>query len=189
MQITVKGKNFEVTEALKSYAEKRISKIGRYFDGIISTDVTLSTVRSWHVVEVTVYANGFVMRGEERTNDMYASIDRVVEKLEKQLKRWKSKYCRKPRSEAEAGVLKSAVRPHEMAGDVVEETGEMESTLEPRIGAVKRFNAKPMSVEEAIMEMEALGFSFFVFLNANENRVNVVYKKPKGYGLIDPILQ
>ncbi|MCD6310275.1 MAG: ribosome-associated translation inhibitor RaiA, partial [Candidatus Eremiobacteraeota bacterium] len=71
MQVTVKGKNMDVTEALKEYAEKRLSKLTKYFDHIISTDVTMSTERNWHIVEVNVFGDGLSIRGEERTGDMY----------------------------------------------------------------------------------------------------------------------
>ena len=89
MQITVKGKQIDLTDSLKNYASEKMSKMSRYFDHMISAEVCLSIERNWHVAEITVFGEGFDMRGEEKSTDMYNSIDRVVEKLERQLKKQK----------------------------------------------------------------------------------------------------
>ncbi|MBM3461423.1 MAG: ribosome-associated translation inhibitor RaiA [Armatimonadetes bacterium] len=185
MQITVKGKNVEVTEALRSHAEKRISKIERYFDRIINTDVTLSTERNWHIVEVTVHANGHVLRGEERTNDMYSSIDKVIDKLEKQVKREKGKVTRKGRG-SHLGEELVAAAEAEVPGAAAPVDGDVHK-LEPHVEHLKRFNSPPLSVEQAVKEIEASGLEFYVFNNQRNGRINVLYKRAKGYGLIDPI--
>lgn len=193
MQVTVKGKNVEVTDALRSYAEKRLTKMTKYSDSIISADITFSTERNWHIVEMTLFANGFVLRGEERTGDMYASIDSVVSKIEKQVKKQKDKQARKPRGSgmgSEFDLMKTEYeisRYEKLKGESLEE-GFMEDDISEDIQVVRRFNPKPMGIKEAIMEMESMGQSFFVFVNSDNTRVNVVYKRPKGYGLIDPIL-
>lgn len=185
MQIVVKGKNVEVTEALRAHAEKRITKIQRYFDRIISSDVTLSTERNWHIVEVTVHANGTVLRGEERTNDMYSSIDKVIDKLEKQVKRQKGKVTRKGRG-SHLGEELAAAEVETVAAPT--QTPEAEAhTLEPHVEHLKRFNSPLMSVVEAVKEIESSGLEFYVFNNARTGRINVLYKRSKGYGLIDPI--
>jgi len=182
MQITVKGKNVEVTEALKSYAEKRIGKISRYFDRIISIDVTLSTERGWHIAEVNVFADGFVLRGEERTNDMYSSIDKVHEKLESQIKKHKEKNTSKQ--------LKAAEKYLDLTHYLPE--GETEDHATPYHDelnvSVNRVVAPKYSLEQAIKQMESLGHSFLVFQNRDNTKVNILFKKKAGYGLLDPVL-
>jgi putative sigma-54 modulation protein len=187
MQIVVKGKNMDVTEALRSHAEKRISKISRYFDRIISTDVTLSTERNWHIVEVTVHANGQVLRGEERTNDMYSSIDKVIDKLEQQVKKQKGKVSRKGRGRHLGETLAAEAANAMVAAHVAGRELEDPHSIEPHVEQVKRFESHPMSVEQAVKEIEEEDVPFYVFLNASNDRINVLYKLAKGYGLIDPI--
>jgi putative sigma-54 modulation protein len=183
MQIVVKGKNMEVTDALRAHAEKRLSKIAKYFDRIISTDVTLSTERSWHIVEVTVHANnGHILRGEERTNDMYSSIDNVIDKLERQVKRQKDKVSRKGRGHGEVVATDTEASPAPLPPK-----GAEEKQLEPHVEHVKTFDSPSMSIEEAVKEIEEDGLDFYVFNNADNGRINVLYKRSRGYGLIDPV--
>ena len=186
MQIVVKGKNFNVTDALKEYAENRIRKSIRHFDGIISSDVTLSTERNWHIVDVTIYASGFVIRGEERTNDMYASIDKVLDKLTKQLKKQKGKWEKKMRSQkaSEMDFFKVA-SPRGDSEDEEEETV-MDN---PPVIKVPMMSQKPMTIEEAIKEMEALDFAFYLFVNSKTEVLNVLYRRKGGYGLVDPTME
>ncbi|MCD4785019.1 MAG: ribosome-associated translation inhibitor RaiA [Candidatus Eremiobacteraeota bacterium] len=182
MQIVVKGKNFGVTDSIRDYADKRIRKMMRHFDGIISSDVTLSTERNWNIVEITVYASGFVLRGEDRTNDMYTSIDLVLDKLEKQLRKQKGKWEKRVRSQRQTEVEfprgEEKVTGKELRDNIV--------IVEPEVIRVPMFSHKPMTVEEAIKEMEALAFSFFVFINARSDMINAIYRRKGGYGLIDP---
>lgn len=188
MHLVVKGKNVDVTEALRLHAEKRITKIQRYFDRIISTEVTLSTERNWHIVEVTVHANGHVLRGEERTDDMYASIDKVIEKLEKQVKREKGKGTRKGRGTHLGEELAASAEQVAAGEEAPRSNGEPQMhELEPHVEHLKRFNAPPIAVEEAVKEIENADTEFYVFNNVRSGRVNVLYKMAKGYGLIDPI--
>lgn len=188
MQLTVKGKNFQVTDALRSYAEKRIDKIVRFMDSIISTEVTLSTERNWHIVEVTVYGNGFVLRGEERTNDMYTSIDKVLDKLEAQVKKEKERHkskAAKARKHADA----ESFQVESPRGEDQEFAGAHVLMEEPRVLRIPMINSKTMTVEEAIKEMEALDFSFFVFNNAQAETVNVIYRRRDGFAVIDPSME
>ncbi len=186
MQITVKGKNFDVTEALKVYASDRVGKVARHFDHsatIISADVTMTTERNWHIVEVTVHGNGFDMRGEERTKDMYNSVDRVIDKLERQLKKQKGKQiARRTHGETPEDSGETRAAAPEKSGNG---KGNGQSYA-PRIEHTYRFQASPMTVEEAIKELEAHGHNFFTFLNSGNSRINVIYKRERGYGLIDP---
>ncbi|HHY13190.1 MAG TPA: ribosome-associated translation inhibitor RaiA [Thermoanaerobacterales bacterium] len=172
MRIIVSGKNIEITNALRDYALKRISKVSQYFEKDIEAQVTMGVEKDRHIVEVTIPINGIILRGEEETSDMYTSIDMVVEKLEKQIHKYKTKINRRLRRTA----LKNL---------------EVESTLkideEPKVVKTKRFAMKPMATEEAILQMDLLGHDFFVFSNAETEEVNVVYKRRNGnYGLIEP---
>ncbi|SHE82222.1 SSU ribosomal protein S30P/sigma 54 modulation protein [Desulfofundulus australicus DSM 11792] len=172
MKVQVRGRNVEVTNALKEYVEKRLGKLERYLDLIEEAQVTLTVEKDSHRVEVTIPINGIILRGEETTGDMYASIDLVVEKLEKQIDRYKGKlYRRLGRQNMEVKAGEEEAR---------EENG-------PPIVRTKKFAVKPMSVDEAVMQMNLLGHSFFVFTNADTEKVNVVYRRKDGrYGLIEP---
>lgn len=193
MHIVVKGKNVDVTDALRAHAEKRVAKITKYFDRIISTDVTLSTERNWHIVEVTLHDNnGHILRGEERTNDMYSSIDKVIDKLERQVKRQKGKVTKKSRGmhlgeelAQEMEVQAAPPRPKTKASP--KSKVKSEPSIEPNLENVQRFEAPPMSVDQAVKEIEASTRDFYVFNNSALGRINVLYRMPNGYGLMDPI--
>lgn len=190
MQITVKGKNLEVTEALREHTDKKLGKLNKYSDSIISADVTFSTERSWHIAEINIHTNNANFRAEEKTADMYASLDSAIEKLEKQLRKQKEKTTRKP-----VKALENV--PYEVPdgipafGDVDEENDEdfEDVGLEEDVKLIRRINPKPIYVKDAIMDMESRGFGFSVFVNAATGRVNVVYKCQKGYSLIDTIIK
>lgn len=176
MQITIKGRNVEITPSLKEYAEKRFKKIEKYFDNIISLNVMLSTERAWHIVEVTGNASGMSLRGEEKTNDMYSSIDKAVEKLERQIKKQKEKYNQRHQTE----TIRRSQSSEEAGGF------SMEEGLSKDVQIKNYTLTKPMTVAEAVKEMESLDYEFFVFKNALNNRVNVVYNRRDGIGLLDP---
>lgn len=170
MVITYTGKNMEVSEYLRDLADKKIAKLERYFPSDTEVQVTMSVEKNRHIIEVTIPYAGGIIRGEEVTSDMYASIDNVIAKLEKQIVRNKSKLERSLRYEGEPS-------------DYDYEEGEDD---EPRIVRVKRFSMKPMSVEEAALQMELLGHSFFVFTNDRTEEMNVLYRRKDGnYGLIE----
>lgn len=172
MAIVVRGKNIDVTPALKDYVEKRIGKITKYFDNLGEITVVLTVEKGRHIVEVTVPVNGMLLRGEEATTDMYTSIDLVIEKLEKQIEKYKTKIARKLR----AGFFK---------GDLV--ASQPVDTDEFHVVKTKRFAVKPMDVEEAIMQMNLINHDFYVFTNADTEDVNVIYRRKDGnYGLIEP---
>ncbi|AKX93058.1 putative sigma-54 modulation protein [Moorella thermoacetica] len=173
MELIIRGKNLPVTDALRQYIAKRLGKIKRYLDGVDEIQVNLAVTRDKHVVEVTIPLNGYILRGEEATGDMYGSVDLVVEKLEKQIAKYKTRLNKKIKN----GTIKEFA-----AGQPEEENGP-----EPRLIRTKRFPIKPMPVEEAILQMNLLGHSFFVFSNAETEEVNVLYRRRDGnYGLIEP---
>ena len=182
MKFNIRGNNLEVTPALREYAEKKLSRIERYFDTPVEAEVNvcLAVQRDEHKVEVTVPLPGLLIRAEEASQDMYASIDLVVEKLERQIRKYKTKVNRKLRQE---GSLRSQWKDAGMKnGDA-----EKEESDAPEVVKIKRFSLKPMDVEEAILQMDMLGHNFFVFSNMDTNRINVVYRRRDGrYGLIEP---
>ena len=175
MRVTIKGKNVEVTDPVQRYVQKKVEKLDRYFHTIKEAVVTQSKQRNWHIVEVTLEGDGVLLRGEERSDNMYAAIDQVVEKLEKQIKRFKGKLIARSRVEGPS----KGEPPAPPAEELPEETLAIVRT--------KKFPLKPMSPEEAAMQMELLNHDFFVFLNADTDLVNVIYKRQDGnYGLIEP---
>ncbi len=175
MRIIVSGKNMNVTEALKERVSNKLSKFERYFGSNIEAHATLSVEKNRHIIEVTIPFNGVILRGEEATEDMYASIDNVIEKLERQMRKQKTKLERRHK---DANIrFENWVIPHD------EELEE----LDAKIVRSKKFAMKPMPIEEAAMQMELLGHSFFVFSNSETEEVNVIYKRKDGnYGLIEP---
>ncbi|MGI6227468.1 MAG: ribosome hibernation-promoting factor, HPF/YfiA family [Peptococcales bacterium] len=177
MKINIKGKNLEVTPALREYVEKRVGKIQKYFEGELrEATVTLVVERELHRIEVTVPLNGYILRGEEETTDMYTSIDNVVDKLERQVRKHKTRINRKIKNISVLDLV-----PNGNNGQ--------EPQAEPRIVRTKNFALKPIPEEEAVLQMELLGHNFYVFLNAETEEVNVVYKRKDGnYGLIEPEL-
>ncbi|HEY3315495.1 MAG TPA: ribosome-associated translation inhibitor RaiA [Bacillota bacterium] len=175
MQIALRGKNVQITQALREYVDKKVGKIERYFDDVPAAQVTLGVEKDRRIVEVTIPVNGILLRGEEATGDMYSSIDMVMDKLEKQVEKYRTQIYRKFRREGLK--LPSAERPVEVE----------DSEGQFRVVKTKRFAMKPMPVEEAIMQMNLVGHDFFVFANADTEKVNVVYRRRDGdYGLIEP---
>ncbi len=177
MKIIFKGKHIEVTDAMRNYIEKRLNKIERHFDHILEVIVTLSVEKNRQIVEATLQASRALIRAEEKTDDMYTSIDKVADKLERQIQKYKEKYFQKPHPGSERkGVINEGVNVEDSESDKI-----------AKIVRTKRFAIKPMSVEEAAMQMNLLGHNFFVFANDNTNKVNVLYKRKDGnFGLIEP---
>ena len=178
MKFNIRGENIEVTPALKEYVEKKLSKLERYFDTFPEIKVNLKVYSDKQRVEVTIPFTDLLLRAEETNSDMYAAIDLVVDKIERQIRKHKTKVNRKLR---EKGSMKTNfILPEAVAVlDAVEED-------ELELVRTKRFDLKPMDVEEAILQMDMLGHSFFVFTNADTNETNVVYGRKDGkYGLIE----
>jgi len=175
MKFQFRGKNVQVTDSLKEYIEKRLNKLSKFFANNPEAIVTLVVEKDRHRVEVTMPVNGYILRGEEESADMYTSVDLVVEKLEKQITKYKGRFDKKKNT-----GLKELHSPAPADNNFEEE---------PLIVKTKRFAIKPLSVEEAVMQMNMLGHSFFVFSNDETEEVNVVYRRKDGnYGLIEPEL-
>ncbi|MBO9607986.1 MAG: ribosome-associated translation inhibitor RaiA [Paenibacillaceae bacterium] len=180
MKFNIRGENIQVTEALKEYVEKKLSRLERYFETppVSDVSVTLGVVREMQNVEVTIPLTGFMLRAEERAADMYASIDLVVDKLERQIRKHKTKANRKIRQES---GFKNVFKIEGIPSHLHEDEDEFE------LVRTKRFTLKPMDIDEAILQMNMVGHSFFVFANSDTEKVNVVYKRHDGkYGLIEP---
>lgn len=187
MPVRVQGKHIAVTDALRAHAEQKLAKLPRYFDRVQDAQVVLSVARDStlgraQVVEVTVWCDGLVLRAEETSEDMYTSIDRAVDKLERQVRKYRSRIVEKRRVDES----RRRRRAKQAATEAVEAQG-TEPPDEPQIVRVKRFAMKPMTAVEAVLQMELLGHLFFVFRHAGTQEINVLYKRRDGdYGLIEP---
>jgi len=182
MELIVKGKNVEVTDRLREYVEQKIGKLDRYLPSISEAWVELSSeetkaAQDRQVCQVTVRSNGTILRAEERSDDIFSAIDSVLDKMYRQIARYKGKRKNRWRGAA------ATVEPLPLG--MGEETEEEART----IVRVKRFPMTPMNPEEAVEQMELLGHDFFVFFNGEEGRINVLYRRKGGdYGLLQPEL-
>jgi len=174
MRIKITGRNIDLTEGLKNAVEDKLSKLEKYFTPDTDVYVTLSVEKERQKVEVTIPAKGNIIRSEQVSNDMYVSIDLVEEVIERQLKKYRTKLIAKHQNAA------SAFKQEFLEEQSVEDE-------EIQITRVKKFDMKPMYAEDACVQMELLGHDFYVFVNAETDEVNVVYKrKGNTYGLIEP---
>lgn len=173
MRITISGKNLDITEALRSAVEEKLSRLEKYFTPDTIVNVTLSvTKKRYQKMEVTIPVKGNIIRAEQESNDMYVTIDLVEEVIEAQLKKYRQKLISQQQN---AGSFKQ---------EFIE--AETEDEEEVQIIRSKKFGMKPMFPEDACVQMELLGHAFYVFRNAETDEVNVVYKRKDGnYGLIE----
>ena len=170
MKMIISGKNIDVTPGLRSAVEAKLGKLERYFTADTEIYVTLSVEKDRQKIEVTIPMKGNIIRSEQTSSDMYVSIDLVEEIIERQLRRYKTKLIAQQQAAA-------SFQPDYLEAD--EE--------EVKIVRTKKFDIKPMYPEDACVQMELLGHSFYVFCNAETDQVNVVYRrKGNTYGLIEP---
>jgi putative sigma-54 modulation protein len=178
MQVIIKAKNIEVTEWLREYVETKIGKLDRYLPSISEARVELSTekvksAQDSQVAQITLRSNGTILRAEERTDDIFASIDAVLDKIHRQIARYKGKRRARGRR----------ARGEPLPIEELEEEAH-------RIVRVKQFSMVPMAQDEAIEQMELLGHDFFVFFNSEVEGINVLYRRKDGdYGLLQPELK
>ncbi|MCI6006365.1 MAG: ribosome-associated translation inhibitor RaiA [Blautia sp.] len=169
----ISGKNLTVSEGLRTAVEDKLGKLERYFTPDTEVVVTLSVEKERQKIEVTIPMKGNIIRSEQVSNDMYVSIDLVEEVIERQLRKYKNKIV--DRQQAAGSFQKEYL------------DREYEEDEEVKIIRTKKFDIKPMYPEDACVQMELLGHNFFVFVNAETDQVNVVYKrKGNTYGLIEP---
>ena len=173
MKFIISGRNIEVTPGIKAAVEEKLGKLERYFTAETEVIVTLGVEKDRQKIEVTIPVKGNIIRSEQVSNDMYVSIDLVEEVIERQLRKYKNKIVSKHK---DGGNLQQAFIEKEADDDE-----------EVKIVRTKSFGIKPMYPEDACVQMELLGHNFFVFMNAETEEVNVVYKrKGNTYGLIEP---
>lgn len=173
MRFNIVGRNIEVTPGLRAAIEEKIGKLNRYFQPDTEVNVTLSVQKDKQIIEVTIPVKGNVIRAEQASNDMYVSIDLVEEIIERQMRKYKNKLIDKKQSATAFSDL------------FISEEYDYDDSI--NIVKTKKFAMKPMDPEEACVQMELLGHSFYVFLNAETEEVNVVYKRKNNtYGLIEP---
>ena len=174
MKFIISGRNIDITDGLRTAVEDKLGKLERYFTADTEIIVTLSVEKERQKIEVTIPVKGNIIRSEQVSNDMYVSIDLVEEIIERQLRKYKTKIINKKQNV-------ETFQPEFIEKDYEDDTNEI------KINRTKKFGFKPMYPEDACVQMELLGHNFFVFLNAETEEVNVVYKrKGNTYGLIEP---
>lgn len=174
MKVKLTGKNLEITDALRDIIFEKLEKFGKYFKEDTEAQATLSVQKSRQIIEITIPINGSLLRVEEATDDMYVSVDRALDKLNRQIRKHKTK-------------LEKRYKGHDTIRFEYIPDVDVSDKSEGKIVRTKRFPVKPMSSEEAVLQMELLGHNFFVFTSAETSDVNVVYKRKDGnYGLMEP---
>jgi putative sigma-54 modulation protein len=177
MRLLVKGKNLQVSESIRSYAEEKLGKLERQLADPTRVELELSlernpSIAANHVAEATIWTKGPTLRAREASPDMRASIDQLVDKLERQVTRYREKRRRRSARDNGGAMAEARMLPEEGEAPIVK---------------TKQFPVKPMSAEEAVLQLELVGHDFFVFRNAESGEVNVVYRRRAGnYGLIEP---
>jgi putative sigma-54 modulation protein len=179
MQLQVKGRNLEVSDAIRSYAEQKLAKLERQLkDPRVELELAVErnpSISASQVAEATIWTKGPVLRAREASADMHASIDQLVEKLERQVTRYRTRGRSRRRR---------AARANGPAPDAVPTLSE---EAEPVIVKTKNFSVTPLSPQDAVLQLELVGHDFFVFRNDDSGDVNVVYRRRDGqYGLIEP---
>jgi putative sigma-54 modulation protein len=176
MRINITAKGVAVPPGLKEIAESKLGRLERLLHQIDTVDITCSRERQWRVVEIVINANGLLVRGEDRALDIRSAVDSLVDKLERRIKKSRSKILARYREHPETREA--------WAGALEEESA---ASADRSLVRSKRFTVKPMSPEEAAAQMELLGHDFYVFMNGETEQVNVLYRRKDGnYGLIEP---
>jgi len=188
MKTIVHGRNVEVTDWIREYVEKKVGKLERYLPEVkeVRADLTRADTRSAqdrYTAQLTIWANRQILRAEESTGDIFASVDASVDKMYRQIERYKGRRYHEKRRQAAAAVATAQA----------ESIAEMEEVPEEIIGGeivrVKEFAVQPMNQREAVDQMELLGHDFFLFFNVDTDSINVVYRRrDENYGLLKPTL-
>ena len=177
----------EMTDALRAHVEKCLDKVEGHFDRVIDADVVLSVEKRRHIAEVTLHANGVRIHGKESSQDMYASVDAAVAKLDKQIMKYKDRLNNHASRKGAKGADEGEYYHHIIEMSDANEAGREEGSLRHRVVLRETLPMKPMNVEEATMQLELSEESFIVFSNADTQQVNVLYTRDDGtFGLIEP---
>ncbi|NOY87410.1 MAG: ribosome-associated translation inhibitor RaiA [Deltaproteobacteria bacterium] len=180
MQIEVSFRRMEQSDALRSYVEEKLSKVLKPLIEPVSAQVVFQVEKYRHITKVTVAANGIIIKGKEETNDMYSSIDLVLDKLDRQVKKYREKIQRHGD--------RDAVRVFKASHRIIHDADDLGKT--PEIIQQKEIILRPITVDEAVMQMELMNKPFLLFNNSNSNELNVIYVRDDGhYGLIEPRMQ
>lgn len=190
MQVSVTFRHMDPTQALKDFASEKVARIEKYIHTPMDANVVLSTERYMHKADITIKAHGFMMRGQEKSEDMYSSIDGAVDKIERQVRKYRKKITNhKPREGQRMKVrLNYMDAPAEAAEDAETQptADEINAAPPPNIAKTQELDAHPLSINEAIIQMDLMHNDFLVFVNAETNEVNVLYRRQdQGLGLIE----
>jgi putative sigma-54 modulation protein len=187
MNVNLTGRHMEMTDALRAYIENGLKKIETHFDKIIEADVVLDVEKHRHIAEVNLHANGVRIHSREASADMYASVDAVMEKLEKQIRKFKDRINRhQPRRARENKAYQHAIISMGLI-EGLEEDDNGDSQYAHKVVLREKIPLKPMNVDEAVMQLDLVEEPFLVFTNADTSQVNVLYaREDKTYGLIEP---
>jgi putative sigma-54 modulation protein len=187
MQMNITFRHMDPIDSLKNYAQEKVEKANKYLDRAGEANVVLSLERHLHQADITLTSGPFVLRGREKSEDMYASIDKAMERIEKQLRRYKDRLKNHNRRERLPQYVHEENEVH-IRHDVMEVSEAEESGIaqNPRVIKTNEFVTKPMTVDEAVMQMDLLDNDFIVFTNTESAELNVIYRRKDGhYGLIE----
>lgn len=178
MKFNIIGRKYDLTDKIKDYVEKKLSKLDKFFRDESEARVVIGTIKDNDYIEATIYAGGMIYRAEASDKEILAAIDKIVDVIERQI--------RKNKTRLEKKIKREAIVDNQLIGGSAYTDGE--ETREFEIVKTKRFVVKPMSAEEAVLQMNLLGHSFFVFKNMDTNEMNVVYRRKDGkYAIIESI--
>ncbi|MEW5721593.1 MAG: ribosome-associated translation inhibitor RaiA [Thermodesulfobacteriota bacterium] len=180
MQLSVTFRHMEPSDALKDYARDKISRVEKYLDSALEANVVLSVEKFRHTCDVTILSNGLKINGQEQTEDMYSAIDMVVDKIERQIKRYRQKIKRRKPTKR--------VKAKEVRIDVIAPEPDDDEDGRPRVVRARQVFAKPMDLDEAVMQLDLSSDRFLIFTNSETEKINVLYRRDDGnYGLIEPM--
>ncbi len=188
MQVSVTFRHMDPTQALKEFAAEKVARIQKYVHAPADAHVVLSVEKYMHKADITIKAHGMMMRGKEKSEDMYASIDRAMSKIERQVKRYKDRLAKHQAKQGQDAKIKLNILEAARGGSFQgpSSTDDGGSTLPPEIIETKEVEARRMSVDEAIMQMDLLHNDFLVFVNDRTDTINVLYRRQEGnFGLIE----
>lgn len=184
--VTVKGKHLQVTDGLREHAQNRLQKLETFFQNIREVIVVESVEGGLHRVEVTLQGDGLLLRGEERTSDMYVSLDKVVDKLEQRLRKFKAKHTHL-RNHQQSLRTNALTTNGSGMHDILEATTEDDVDDSPRIIRTKAVTMKPMGIDDAVQMLELTDHEWYVYLDMDTHLTQVVYRRRDGnYGLVVP---
>lgn len=183
LQVTITGRHLELDDEVKQYVQKRLKTLKRFFDEIMSINVVLGKEKHRETAEITIQVSGVTIHGEEETSNLYSSIDLVVGKIEKQIRKHKDRLVgRRRRGRGDGGQAAMRYRIDVLSGEDMEQGSQT-----PKVIRTRTMSIKPLSLDEAVMQMDLLNQEFLVFRSAETERINVLYRRPDGdYNLVEP---